>query len=413
MFSLKKDKKEEGQMFLLCAEMDMEKIMTAICKSFGLSRGNNSSNITLSAEGISIQINAITEEMGEDAKKFVGEQKNGIWGHFWHVPAEKQKDTDRKINVLHQIKMTHGFCSINYSFEGNHLKEKKQELTDKLTKTLTELRGLLLVVGDGEDCLLEGNGRILLSDKGKSQVDSFMPYMDRELINMPKEGISEEQMQRRAKSRQYFESRGIYVMEGYPYIESLAEAKIRSKEEMVDRATALLAVSLYSECMLGHGMSSAEARDYAKEHALDRFKGDEVFSPKEKAYFYNDNATEQEKISYSWQYENLYVMDWALGLVEALPFPDAICDVPLTVRVLEAFPNREALLSAVKPRSGSELLDACDLIFCLDWACVDARVYRLPAPAGMNGGITMERHKTLNWLVGSGAAEWDDVDVST
>ena len=39
------------------------------------------------------------------------------------------------------------------------------------------------------------------------------------------------------------------------------------------------------------------------------------------------------------------------------------------------FTNREELLAGAKPRSGAELLDAYDLIFCLDWACVDAGVY--------------------------------------
>ncbi|MBZ5782480.1 DUF4272 domain-containing protein, partial [Klebsiella aerogenes] len=37
---------------------------------------------------------------------------------------------------------------------------------------------------------------------------------------------------------------------------------------------------------------------------------------------------------FGWRYEAAYLLEWALGLVDALPFPDAICDVPLTSRTL-------------------------------------------------------------------------------
>lgn len=413
MFPFQKNKQIEGQFFLLCTEGSLDKIMCQLCGAFGARHEENNPVFTLSGEGFVIRIEGVTRELGEEADKFLKDQKNGIVGHFWQAPAEKTQDIDRKINVLHQIKRTNGFCCIDYSFQGTHVEEMKKDLLEKLASTLASLQGLLLVTGGDADYLLDASGRILLDDKGRSQVNRFMPYMNRALIEAPKEGISEEQMKRRAKSRQYFESRGIYVPEGYPYIESLSDAKIRSVQEMVDRTVALLAVSLYSECMLGDGMSPAEARVFAEKHALNQFGGDRVFSPKERAYFYNDAATEQEKISFSWQYENLFVMDWALGLLDELPFPDAICDVPLSVRVLKPFANREELIAAAKPRSGEELLDACDLIFCLNWACVDARVYRLPAPCGMNGGVTMERHKTLNWLVGNEGADWDNVETNT
>lgn len=413
MFSFQKNKQIEGQLFLLYTEGSLDNIMNQLCDAIGTQREGNNPVFTVSGKGIAIQIEGVTRELGEETGKFLDEQKHRIIEHFWQAPADKMQDIDRKINVLHQIKKTNGFCSINYSFQGTHAEEMKKDLMEKLTKTLAPLQGLLLVTEDKGDYLRDASGKIVLDDKGKSQVKHFMPYMDRALIDAPKEGISEEQVKRRAKSRQYFEARGIYVPEWYPYLESLSDAKIRTVEEMADRTVALLAVSLYSEGMLGEGMSPAEARAFAEEHVLSKFGGDRVFSPKEKVYFYNDAATQQEKISFSWQYENLFVMDWALGLLDKLPFPDAICDVPLSVRVLQPFENREELLAAARPRSGEELLDACDLIFCLDWACVDARLYRLPAPAGMDGGITMERHKTLNWLVGNDGADWDDVGTNT
>lgn len=407
-----KNERTEGQMFMLCEAGSLEEIMSCFCGRFGIRNEGSGDTLTLDHEDISIRIQVVTREY-EQAGKFLDEQKNGILGHFWNVPAKDTQEQTRKINVLHQIKKTNGYCGVNYSFDKKHADKKRKQIIDMLTGTLTQLRGLLLVPGDGEDVLLDADGKIVLSDQGRSQVKRFMPYVDQALIEMPKEGIADEQIQRRIKSLQVLYAKDVYVPAHYPYIEKLSDAKIRSVEEMADRTVALMAVALYSEAMLGEGMSSVEARAFAEEHVLSRFGGDSVFSPKEKAYFYNDAATEQEKITYSWQYENLYVMEWALGLIQDLPFPDAICDVPLTARVLSSFSDREALLAAAKPRSGEELLDACDLIFCLDWACVDARVYRLPAPAGMDGGITMERHKTLNWLIGCEGWAWDEVEVNT
>lgn len=104
------------------------------------------------------------------------------------------------------------------------------------------------------------------------------------------------------------------------------------------------------------------------------FGAEDFFSPKEWKYLHDEEPKESEKISYSWQYENLHVMEWALGLIEGpLDFPDHFCDVAEAARILTSFHSMREILDAAKPRSPKELLDACDMIFCLDWACTDTR----------------------------------------
>ena len=80
-------------------------------------------------------------------------------------------------------------------------------------------------------------------------------------------------------------------------------------------------------------------------------------------------------------------------------------------RTMREHDSIEKLLKGAKLRSVGELLDAADMIFRLDWACVDTRIHGLPAPAGMDGGVVMERHKALNWLICGD--DWDEVDIST
>jgi len=403
----------EKQVFLFCMEGTLETIMEMLCRQFGIRNEGLGNTLNLHNQDIEMQIMAVTAQMGDEARKFLEEQKQGAWAHFLQVQTAEGRETDKKINVLHQLRKTEGFCSVKYSYADEEEEEKERQIIGRLTGVLETLKGLLLQVGQGEDCLYNAEGILVLSDQGRSQVDTFIPYMNRALIEAPKEGISKEQMERRAKSRVIVEQKGIYVTEWYPYIERLSDAKIRTGEEIAGRMMALLSVALYSECLLDEGMSTEEAGAFVKEKVLEPFGVNAFLSPAEKAYLDNPKPEEKEMAAFSWQYENLYVMEWALGLVEELDFPDHICDVPLVVRTVRQFDNMKELLEAAKPRSGAELLDACDLIFCLDWACVDARIYGLSAPAGMDGGVVMERHKSLNWLVGSEGADWDDVETNT
>ena len=101
-------------------------------------------------------------------------------------------------------------------------------------------------------------------------------------------------------------------------------------------------------------------------------------------------------------------MEWRLGLIDGpLDFPDHFCAVAEAAQLLTAFHSMEGDPGGGEARSAKELLDACDMIFCLDWACTDTRMRDLPAPAGMDGGVVFERHKALNWLVGAGEkADW-------
>ena len=74
-------------------------------------------------------------------------------------------------------------------------------------------------------------------------------------------------------------------------------------------------------------MSQKEALEFIQKR-INEFGADDFFSLKEWNYLHNEDPKESEKISYSWQYENLYVMEWALGLIDGpLDFPDHFCAV--------------------------------------------------------------------------------------
>lgn len=185
-------------------------------------------------------------------------------------------------------------------------------------------------------------------------------------------------------------------------------------EEVCRRAAALLIVSLYSECRVGDHLSYEKAREFV-DPIIESYGAEEsFFSPEEWAYLNDPNSDEKTQIQYAWQYENLWVMEWALGLTDDLFWPTRICDVPQSVRMMREYPSMAELAAAARPRPRKELLDQADLIYRIHWVCVDARVMNMPAPQELEEGVVMERHRALFWLAGcDGMRGWDDVDLST
>ena len=91
------------------------------------------------------------------------------------------------------------------------------------------------------------------------------------------------------------------------------------------------------------------------------------------------------------------ILLWAAGVVDDLPYPSEIIDVPVLAAIFWQHKGIGGLLSKGFSRSQSEILDAADITLRYDWACVEARVHGKEAPASLNGDVVMERHYAFNW----------------
>lgn len=233
---------------------------------------------------------------------------------------------------------------------------------------------------------------------------------DTEPASVPAEG---ESAQRKERSMAIVAEHGVEVMEGLPMIETEEQCAFQTPEQISRRAVALMVVALYSESMLNPeiGDTAEEAKAFIAP-IIEQYGVTGDFSAAESAYLEKADPTEQEMVNYSWQYENLGVMLWALGFMDELAYPDAIVDVPFTVQTIQQFDTIEAMVAGAAPRTPAEILDEADLIYRLDWACVDARINGREAPGGLDAGVVMERHKSLNWLIRQGE-DWDEIDIST
>ena len=213
---------------------------------------------------------------------------------------------------------------------------------------------------------------------------------------------SPEAAKRKERSDSLLRSQGIPVNQYLPVIETEAEAKRRTTEEVAYRALALLTVALK-----GEGLEQPVVEKLVKDYQLN-----DRLSPNETAFIQNESPRKQELVNFTWRYEAAWTLLWALGYIESLEKPDKICDVAKAVGIMKARAAKQ-FISDARLRPLSEILDQADLIYRYHWAVVDARINNKPALSGIEPGVVMERHYALNWLIGYMDQEWDDISTDT
>jgi Domain of unknown function (DUF4272) len=209
------------------------------------------------------------------------------------------------------------------------------------------------------------------------------------------------QLARKAKGIAAVKELGLPFTEYLPVVEDEASIKPRSAEEIAGRAIAIAIVAVKGE---------ANDQQLVQE-LIARFTARELFTPAELAFITNRSPTPQQLTDFTWQYECLHVLLWALGHIEKLQPPNQICDVPGEVSIIRDL-GRQKLSSTARPRSLSEILDQADYYYRLHWAVIELRINGKRSDKA-NEEIIDERHKALNWLIRYMGQEWDDVTTDT
>ncbi len=212
--------------------------------------------------------------------------------------------------------------------------------------------------------------------------------------------VTKEQLARKHRSEAILRAEGIPFIVHLPAIQSAGEVTRRSAAEVAGRLQALTIVAVKAE-----GLEQEVIANIVAERELSS-----LFSPRERAFIDDPQPNKQDCIQFVWRYEAAWVLLWALNMSDApLGLPRELCDVPFLAETVRDKPD----LAARGLRPVAELLDEADLIFRCHWATRQAWLTGRDAPAGLDPGVTMERHYALNWLIGDGDEAWDDVDTST
>jgi hypothetical protein len=224
----------------------------------------------------------------------------------------------------------------------------------------------------------------------------------KEKIESMSASASPEAMARKARSDKIMQAEGVPINKLLPAIESEQEAKRRTKEEIAYRALALLVVAVR-----GEGLEQPRVEELVKEYSLGPH-----LTPKEQAFLKSAAPSEHDRIQFTWRYESAWTLLWALGYVDSLGKPTGTCDVQKAVTFMKDRTATQFLADA-KLRPLPEILDQADLIYRYHWAVDEARVTKRETPAGLDPGVTVERHYALNWLIGYEEQEWDDISTDT
>lgn len=221
---------------------------------------------------------------------------------------------------------------------------------------------------------------------------------------------------RKERSEKILAKHKVMINANLPRIESEDEAHIKSPEEIVKRAvtafiTAQIAIDI---CNDSGALESAEF--FAP--ILERFGLTDELTEDEKPYFDTEKCndiTKDAAYQLQWRIEMCMPLFWACGFWKKLDYPKDMTDTSELITLIDSCNNLAELMSHVKMRSATEILDLADLLFRMDWACVEAWLKKDPSIMGdLSSDVVVEQHKGVNWLIGAYDAEnWDTVAPHT
>lgn len=122
-----------------------------------------------------------------------------------------------------------------------------------------------------------------------------------------------EAWERKARIEAFLAAKGISVPSHLPPLVSEPELRLRTPGEVAGRALALFVVAVRAESIVTNEAISLAQLQKQFPQAL------AYFSPKEDAFLREDNPPLNTNTQFSWRYESLSLLQWALGLSESLP----------------------------------------------------------------------------------------------
>jgi hypothetical protein len=212
---------------------------------------------------------------------------------------------------------------------------------------------------------------------------------------------TQDQIDRKKKYTDIVASMGLPTTDSLPVTEDSKAVKPRSVDAVAARTIAVAIAAVKAE-----GMPYKEVTEIVKDWAILN-----NFSPEEKRFIESPNVTQSDSIKFTWRYEGLDVLLWALGYKDTVPAPNVICDVKTDVDII--FKNKgEKLAKNAKLRSMQEIMDMADYYYRLHWAAIELRINGKRNDL-IDEEIIMERHYALNWLIRYMNQEWDNISTDT
>jgi hypothetical protein len=309
------------------------------------------------------------------------EMRHQLGGFFNYVQSLGEgRMTQTRYQVMRHIQRTRHQISFTMAPEDR----------DALAAWALEANAVVLLP-DGH--VRDPQGRVLVSSAdGSAEPDAIVPF-------------PAAARQRKQATEALLAARGLHPAAPVPPVVAEPELGLRTSTETGRRAIALLAVAMRAESLAaGQDLPAGEL-----ERRLPGLRA--ALSPEEAGFLAAAQPPAEVLPRFSWRYESLRTLEWALGLTD-LPWPDQPSDAAPVARVLLER-AKEAAAGKLALRPASEILDALDLHYRLHWLLRQAHRDGTTLPTPIDAGVVSERHAALNWLTRFEDANWDDTDTPT
>lgn len=221
------------------------------------------------------------------------------------------------------------------------------------------------------------------------------------------EGTSK-QYERRDKNNAFIKKQGIACYENLPPVKSSADVKMKTLDGIANRAFTCF-ISIQVACDVNNN-NYEESVEYFKS-ILEELNLNQYLNSKEKRIF-DGTYTMQDAIDLDWEYEDLWSLFYAVGLVDDITDGGKLCDCEFIIKTMASCKNVEEFKNKCQLRDIEEILDMIDLYYRYDWACTEKRIKPETNIANLNPSNVLERRRGLEWLI-SNEDDWYDISLDT
>lgn len=329
-------------------------------------------------------------------------QTTGMANFYMQAPV---KNEEVKRAAIIQIQHFRYIASVTLFFNDNN--NRTNDLHARLFKT-AGLAGAFILTGDPMK-LTDEKGRTLIAEDGSTDFEEYFPKADKDLF--PK--IEEDQCDKDRRERSLAVLREL----GLPFIEkkavSIAEKNCNmvSKEDLIHRLACVFTASACADtCTYSPEDAPTDVVNF-RDLFEEKFNISQYVSQYEKRYIADPLGHAKYHNIHIWRYECCSIMLWALGLVD-IDLPTECCE-PVDICKLMFNTDFDDLCAKANMRSKEEILDRLDLVYRLNWACVEAQVKHQKMDV-VNPSVVYFWHYALNWMAGvDGNRNWDTIQPNT
>ena len=192
---------------------------------------------------------------------------------------------------------------------------------------------------------------------------------------------------------------------GYPINEDLPLLDATDyHKDLFDIGKRLL--TLYAIVSCSYGFPKDRAKDWLRQEDLI-----DALSHRESVYL-DTLSSPAQNIEKQWNVEAIWALAWAVGCHDVMDFGDSCADNFIQMLPdLKRAASTELFLAGLELRPNAELLEKCDLAFCLHWAIRDAEIRGSPVPGHLPAQAVVNRRRAFEWMLNE--ESWDDVNLDT